>query len=167
MLHVLNDVPWNNFAFTGEAFVSKLVVFLVRWKIVKREKGPCFPPLHVVVWLHIFVPVRVGCICLSCCLWDVQAIFAVKCNWSAWWYFSTLGVARIEKVLIANRGEIACRVMRTAKKMGVRSVAVYSDADKHSMHVAMVSFKSHTATCLNTILLGHLLYSCGFKVYVP
>lgn len=46
-------------------------------------------------------------------------------------------VARIEKVLIANRGEIACRVMRTARKMGVRSVAVYSDADKHAMHVAM------------------------------
>lgn len=41
-------------------------------------------------------------------------------------------------MLIANRGEIACRVMRTAKKMGVRSVAVYSDADKSSMHVAMV-----------------------------
>lgn len=47
-------------------------------------------------------------------------------------------MGRIEKVLIANRGEIACRVMRTAKKMGVRSVAVYSDADRHSMHVAMV-----------------------------
>ena len=42
-------------------------------------------------------------------------------------------------MLIANRGEIACRVMRTAKKMGVRSVAVYSDADRHSMHVAMVT----------------------------
>lgn len=51
---------------------------------------------------------------------------------------SSTGVGRIEKVLIANRGEIACRVMRTAKKMGVRSVAVYSDADRHSMHVAMV-----------------------------
>lgn len=46
----------------------------------------------------------------------------------------------INKVLIANRGEIACRVMRTAKKLGVRTVAVYSDADKNAMHVEMVRF---------------------------
>ncbi len=42
-----------------------------------------------------------------------------------------------KKILIANRGEIACRVMRTAKNMGVRTVAVYSDADADTKHVAM------------------------------
>ena len=41
-------------------------------------------------------------------------------------------------LLIANRGEIACRIARTAKAMGLRVVAVYSEADKHALHVAMV-----------------------------
>ncbi|RMX59370.1 hypothetical protein pdam_00016371, partial [Pocillopora damicornis] len=47
----------------------------------------------------------------------------------------TTGPRAIKKVVIANRGEIACRVMKTAKKMGIRTVAVYSDADENSMHV--------------------------------
>ena len=41
------------------------------------------------------------------------------------------------KILIANRGEIACRVMRTAKRMGIKTVAVYSDADARAPHVRM------------------------------
>jgi len=42
-----------------------------------------------------------------------------------------------KKILIANRGEIACRVMKTARKMGIATVAVYSEADKNALHVEM------------------------------
>jgi propionyl-CoA carboxylase alpha chain len=48
-----------------------------------------------------------------------------------------LGSLMFKKILVANRGEIACRVMRTAKKMGIATVAVYSDADARSPHVLM------------------------------
>ena len=41
------------------------------------------------------------------------------------------------KILIANRGEIACRVIATAKKMGIATVAVYSEADKEARHVML------------------------------
>ena len=49
----------------------------------------------------------------------------------------------ITKILIANRGEIACRVMRTAKKMGIKTVAVYSDADARAPHVLMADEAVH------------------------
>ena len=49
----------------------------------------------------------------------------------------------IKKILIANRGEIACRVMRTAKKMGIATVAVYSDADARAPHVLMADEAVH------------------------
>jgi propionyl-CoA carboxylase alpha chain len=42
-----------------------------------------------------------------------------------------------DKILIANRGEIACRVIKSARKMGIRTVAVYSDADRDALHVQM------------------------------
>ncbi|WP_187429240.1 Acetyl-/propionyl-coenzyme A carboxylase alpha chain [Roseobacter fucihabitans] len=41
------------------------------------------------------------------------------------------------KILIANRGEIACRVIKTARKMGIKTVAIYSDADRQALHVQM------------------------------
>ncbi|HAD87274.1 MAG TPA: acetyl/propionyl-CoA carboxylase subunit alpha, partial [Rhodospirillaceae bacterium] len=48
-----------------------------------------------------------------------------------------------KKILIANRGEIACRVMKTAKKMGIKTVAVYSDADKLALHADMADEAVH------------------------
>ncbi len=48
-----------------------------------------------------------------------------------------------EKILIANRGEIACRVMKTARRMGIATVAVYSDADANAPHVQMADEAVH------------------------
>ena len=47
------------------------------------------------------------------------------------------------KILIANRGEIACRVIKTARKMGIKTVAVFSDADRHALHVQMADEAIH------------------------
>ncbi|WP_420003311.1 acetyl-CoA carboxylase biotin carboxylase subunit [Arenibacterium sp. LLYu02] len=48
-----------------------------------------------------------------------------------------------DKILIANRGEIACRVIKTARKMGIKTVAIYSDADRRALHVQMADEAVH------------------------
>ena len=53
------------------------------------------------------------------------------------------GSEMFKKILIANRGEIACRVIKTARKMGIQTVAIYSDADKNALHVRMADEAVH------------------------
>ena len=48
-----------------------------------------------------------------------------------------------DKILIANRGEIACRVIKTAEKMGIQTVAIFSDADRNALHVQMADEAIH------------------------
>ena len=63
------------------------------------------------------------------------------------------------KILIANRGEIACRIMKTAQVMGVECVAVYSDADKNAQHVQMADEAVHigAAPVGESYLLGDVI----------
>eukprot|EP01132_Coremiostelium_polycephalum_P006181 gene6181-7695_t len=78
---------------------------------------------------------------------------------------TTSSIKPISKVLIANRGEIACRVMRTAKKKGVKTVAVYSEADKNSMHVSMSdeSYLIGPAAAKDSYLRGEKLIEVAKK----
>ena len=61
-----------------------------------------------------------------------------------------------DKILIANRGEIACRVIKTARRMGIATVAVYSDADREALHVRMADEAIHigAAPARESYLLG-------------
>lgn len=70
-----------------------------------------------------------------------------------------------DKILIANRGEIACRVIKTARKMGIATVAVYSDADAHALHVTMADEAVHigAAPSKESYLLSDKIIAAALK----
>jgi len=68
-----------------------------------------------------------------------------------------------KKILIANRGEIACRVIKTCKKMGIKTVAVYSDADRDALHVEMADEAVHigeSATAKSYLVIDRIVQAC-------
>ncbi len=68
-----------------------------------------------------------------------------------------------KKILIANRGEIACRVIKTARRMGIATVAVYSDADRDAMHVAMADEAVHIgppAAAESYLVIDKIIAAC-------
>jgi propionyl-CoA carboxylase alpha chain len=68
-----------------------------------------------------------------------------------------------KKILIANRGEIACRVIKTARKMGIRTVAVYSDADARALHVEMADEKVNigpSAAAQSYLVIDKIIAAC-------
>jgi propionyl-CoA carboxylase alpha chain len=68
-----------------------------------------------------------------------------------------------KKILIANRGEIACRVIKTCRKMGIKTVAVYSDADRSALHVEMADEAVHigeSATAKSYLLIDRIVQAC-------
>ena len=81
--------------------------------------------------------------------------------------------AMFSKILIANRGEIACRVAATARRMGLRTVAVYSDADARSRHVAACdeAYRLGPAPARESYLRGdeviRIALACGAQAIHP
>jgi 3-methylcrotonyl-CoA carboxylase alpha subunit len=84
----------------------------------------------------------------------------------------------IQSLLIANRGEIACRIIRTARAMGIRTVAVYSDADAKALHVRQADDAVHIGASparesylvgekiIRTPVAGHLLPDACCRTHV-
>ena len=70
-----------------------------------------------------------------------------------------------KKILIANRGEIACRVIKTAKRLGVRTVAVYSDADRNALHVKLADEAIHigASPSSESYLIGQRIIDAALK----
>ena len=68
-----------------------------------------------------------------------------------------------DKILIANRGEIACRVIKSARRMGIKTVAVYSDADRNALHVQMADEAVHigpSPSAQSYLSKGRILQAC-------
>lgn len=78
---------------------------------------------------------------------------------------SNVPQTKIRRVLIANRGEIALRVMKTARKLGIESVAVYSDVDVNSQHTKFAdkSFLIGEASPLKSYLCGDKIIDVALK----
>lgn len=99
-----------------------------------------------------------------------------KCSWHSTCWFAPVGFTcygrisnfhhpfvehftmsrQISKILIANRGEIACRVIRSARKLGIETVAVYSEIDKNAKNVQVVSIYNDT----------NRWYSCNTRTWI-
>src|SRR5579863_321203 len=71
------------------------------------------------------------------------------------------------KVLIANRGAIACRIVRTLRKMGITSVAVYAEPDRHSLHVQQADEASCIANYLDIAAILEAARKTGAEAIHP
>jgi len=75
----------------------------------------------------------------------------------------------LKSLLIANRGEIACRVIRTARRMGIRTVAVYSDADAKALHVREADGAVHigASPARESYLVGEKIIAATLNAPIP